>query len=102
MDLQTLEALGLAPDQGGAYITCVVAGSPAAQAGLVGAGPCSATGEIRTGGDLITAIDGRPVRVFSDLLSYLISHTEVGQQVTLTVLRDEQDIEVSLTIGARP
>jgi len=102
MDLQTLEALGLAPDQGGAYITCVVAGSPAAQAGLVGAGPCSATGEIRTGGDLITAIDGRPVRVFSDLLSYLISHTEVGQQVTLTVLRDGQVIEVSLTIGARP
>jgi 2-alkenal reductase len=102
MDLQTLETLGLAPDQGGAYITCVVPGSPAAQAGLVGAAPCSATGEIRTGGDLITAIDGRPVRVFSDLLSYLISHTEVGQQVSLTVMREGQEIEVSLKIGARP
>ncbi|MEX0788982.1 MAG: trypsin-like peptidase domain-containing protein, partial [Anaerolineales bacterium] len=102
MDLQTLETLGLAPDQGGAYITCVVPGSPADEAGLAGAGSCSAAGEIRTGGDLITAIDGRPVRVFSDLLSYLISHTEVGQRVSLTVMRDGQEIEVSLTIGARP
>jgi 2-alkenal reductase len=102
MTLQTLEALGLAPNQGGAYITCVVPGGPAEAAGLVGAGSCGPGSEVAAGGDLIIAIDGRPVRVFSDLLSYLIGHTEVGQSVTVTVLRDGQEIEIPVTISGRP
>ncbi|MGH2625537.1 MAG: S1C family serine protease, partial [Anaerolineales bacterium] len=102
MTLQTLEALGLSPDQGGAYVTCTVPGGPADRAGVIGAGSCGPGSEISAGGDLIIGIDGRPVRIFSELLSYLISHTEVGQQVTLTVLRDGEEIEIAVTIGARP
>jgi 2-alkenal reductase len=102
MTLQTLELLDLPPDQGGAYVTCVVPGGPAATAGVRGAGSCTDESSLGPGGDLVVAIDGQPLLDFSDLLSYLISETAVGQEITLTVLRDGEQIEIPVTIGARP
>jgi 2-alkenal reductase len=99
--LTALETLGLPPDASGAYVTCVTPGGPADDAGVVGAGRCNATG-LTPGGDLITAIDGSPVRTFSDLLSYLIANTEVGQDVILTVQRGGEAVEIRLTVGPRP
>ncbi len=99
--LTTLEALGLPPDASGAYVTCVTAGGPAEKAGLIGAAHCNSAG-LTSGGDLITAIDGTRIRNFPDLLSYLIRHTEVGQDVVLTVQRQGAEVDVHLTIGARP
>jgi 2-alkenal reductase len=100
-NLKTVEALELPNDVLGAYVTCVTPRSPAARAGLIGAGDCADAG-LRRGGDLIIAIDHQPVYQFSDLLSYLINHTQVDQVVTFTVLRDGEEIDLSLTIGARP
>ena len=57
---------------------------------------------LMAGGDVITAIDGREVHEFNDLLSYLINHTEVGQTVTLTVIRDGQTLELPVTLTTRP
>jgi S1-C subfamily serine protease len=54
------------------------------------------------GGDLIIAIDGITVRQFDDLLSYLFKKTEVGQEITLTIIRDNQEVELTLTVGPRP
>lgn len=79
---------------GGAYLTEVSPGSPAADAGLVGvAGP---------GGDLVVAINGEPVTSSDDLISYLVFETQVGQTVDLTVLRDGEEITVPVTLGERP
>ncbi len=100
LNLPLLEELNLPSDATGAYITCVVNGSPAEDAGLIGAGPCD--GPLVSGGDLIVAIDSVPVQTFSDLLSYLISETTVGEQVTLTVLREGQLVDLSLTLAPRP
>jgi len=36
------------------------------------------------------------------LLTYLARYTEVGQKVTLTVLRDGKEMKVDVTLGARP
>jgi 2-alkenal reductase len=102
MTLLTLEELGLPADTTGAYVTCVVPGGPAEAAGVVGAGSCRDDEPLSAGGDLIIAIDGHPVQVFSDLLSYLIGKTEVGQEVILTVVRDGAEMDISVTIGARP
>jgi S1-C subfamily serine protease len=100
-NLRTIELLGLPADALGAYIKCVNDGSPADEAGLIGAGRCGDPA-INPGGDLIIAIDNHPVSRFSELLSYLLKNTEVGQVVTLTVLRDGETIDLPLTIGARP
>jgi len=99
--LKTLEALGLPADAVGAYVTCVTPGGPAEQAGVVGSGPCNSA-DLVAGGDLIIAVDGAALRNFPDLLSYLIRNTTVGQEVTLTVLRQGEEVEAVLTIGARP
>jgi 2-alkenal reductase len=81
----------------GAYVVGVTAGGPADKAGLV---PADArTGE---GGDLIVDIDGRPIGDFSDLNSYLVFHTEVGQTIQITVERDGAQVVLPLTLGARP
>lgn len=93
LSLSDYEQLGLSQTSG-AYVTGVRPDSPADVAGLIGQqGP---------GGDLIIAVDGRPVHQFNDLLSYLVFETAVGQTIELTILRDSQEMTVPLTLGARP
>jgi 2-alkenal reductase len=101
-NLKTLEALGLNPNASGAYITDVVRNGPADRAGLRGGQSESAIPGLLTGGDLIIAIDGFPVDRYDDLISYLFKNIEVGQVVTLTVLRGSEQIDLELTTGARP
>jgi len=100
-NLKVLEQIGLPADAAGAYVTCVTAGGPAEEAGIQGAGPCSAA-TLVPGGDLITAIDEHPVREFNDLLSYLITEVNVGDTIIIHVLRDGSEVEVPLTLEARP
>jgi 2-alkenal reductase len=100
-NLRTVEALGLPSNATGAYVTCVTPGGPAAQGGVVGAGRCNGN-TLEPGGDLIVAIDGLPVRTFSDLIAYLVSQTTVGQEIVLTVVRDGQERDLPVTIGTRP
>jgi len=100
-NLKTLEVLGLPPNAAGVYVTDVTTGSPAEQAGLRGGNRLTAL-DILAGGDLIIALDGQPIRRNGDLLSYLINHTQVDQVVTMTILRDGEEMDISLTIGARP
>ncbi len=101
LSLVEVDALKL-PRATGVYVTSVTAGGPAEKAGLrVGTQPTSITG-LMAGGDLIIAIDGRPVNVFADLLSYLVNHASVGQTVKLTVLRDGAQQDINLTLAARP
>jgi 2-alkenal reductase len=54
------------------------------------------------GGDLIVAIDGRPVKVFDDLLRYLIGHKSPGDSVTLTILRGDETLDVVVILAKRP
>jgi S1-C subfamily serine protease len=87
---------GLAQNEG-AYLVGVAPGGPADDAGLIAAN--RTTGR---GGDLIIAVDGQSVADFTDLNSYLVFHTKVGQTVELTLLRNGETVEVPLTLGERP
>jgi S1-C subfamily serine protease len=66
-------------------------------AGVRGSG-----GNNLAGGDLLVGIDGEVVKSLSDLISYLVFETEVGQTVTLTILRDGEEIDLPVELGARP
>lgn len=96
ISLRQQEALGL-PQTRGAYVVGVTQGSPAAEAGLIGADPTTGRG-----GDLLIAIDDRPVNEFSDLNAYLVFHSSVGQTIELTVLRDGEEMVLPLTLARRP
>ena len=95
------EALKL-PRATGAYVVLVTPDSPADEAGLIGDARENEFSELVGGGDLIIAIDGREVLTFGDLLSYLITHKSPGDTIVLTILRDNQQMEVNLTLGKRP
>jgi serine protease Do len=98
------QEMNLAADQHGALVIDVAPGSPADKAGLHGSDrQVELDGRtLRVGGDVIVAIDGQPVNSSDDIITYLARHKEVGQTVTLDVLREglEQSLEVTLT--ARP
>ncbi len=73
----------------GALVQRVVRESPAEQAG------------IRVG-DVITRIDGRPVRQVEDIADYLDSAKAVGETVTLEVWRDGETFNLEVTLGEWP
>jgi S1-C subfamily serine protease len=101
ISLTDQQALGLSQSTGG-YIQSVSQDGPADQAGLRGGTKTTDIQGLDAGGDLITAVDGHPVIVFGDLLSYLMNNKSPGDKVTLTILRDNQQKEVVLTLGKRP
>jgi S1-C subfamily serine protease len=82
---------------GGVLVLGVTAGSPAARAGL------RATRQERNGniviGDIIAAVDGRSVENRADLAAALDAH-EFGDRVTLTVVRNDRQIEVPVTLDS--
>lgn len=85
----------------GVLITDIVRGGAAHKAGLngtyqqiVGPGVVGVTY-----GDVITAIDGQPLRTYEDLVSYIFNQTEVGQTVSLTILRDWKEETVSIKLA---
>ncbi len=67
--------------------------SPADRAGVRSAQREVILGNRRylVGGDVITAIDGLQLARWEDLNAYLDEKTEVGQTITLTVIRDGQE-----------
>jgi 2-alkenal reductase len=101
MSLLIRETLGLTRSSG-AYVIAVSPGGPADKAGIVGGSRGTSIRGLPAGGDLIIAIDGRPVFVFSDLLSYLVANKGPGDVVTLSIIRDDQEKEVQVVLDKRP
>jgi serine protease Do len=97
-------AMSLDKDQRGAMVAAVTPNGPADKAGLQGSDRQVAIDglDMDAGGDVITAIDGEPVDNMDDLIAFLSANATVGQQVTLSVLRGEQKVEVDVTLEARP
>ncbi len=102
MTLKEMEALDVANNMPGAYVAEITTGSPAAQAGLRGGSRATGYQELKAGGDWITAVDGQPIRRFNELLTYLMTYTDPGDTVTLTILRDEQELQIPVTLVKRP
>lgn len=79
----------------GVLVVEVVPDAPAARAGLR---PDAANG---SPGDVIVAVNGRPVDTMDDLLALLAEH-EPGDRVRLRVVRGTAVVEVDLVLGVRP
>ncbi len=101
-DLAT--AMKLDATQRGALVEEVVPNSPADKANLRGSSQQTTIDgqNVNVGGDVITAIDGSAVKSMDDIIAYLADHTNVGQKVTLTLLRDGKPQSVDITLEARP
>lgn len=81
----------------GVIVRSVNPDSPAARAGLEGLST-SRSGRLLLG-DIITAVDGKPVRTLDDLL-HAFEDAGVGARVTLTVERDGRRRQVAVPLVA--
>ena len=79
-------------------------GSPADLAGLRGGQQQVRIGRflLPVGGDVLTAIDGVPIASDRDLIRYLDTETQIGQTVSVSIIRDGQEMTVPVTLGERP
>ena len=57
--------------------------------------------EYLVGGDILTAIDGTAMRTHQDYLAK-VKTLKPGQRTRITIMRDGQRRELSLTVGERP
>jgi S1-C subfamily serine protease len=91
------------PTKQGSWVQTVAPGGPAAAAGLrAGHGKQRfQVVDYGTGGDIITAFDGSPLRRESDL-SIAVAGRKPGDTVTLTVLRDGKSRQLKVKLGQRP
>ena len=89
--------------QQGAYIDAVVSDGPADRAGLQGSsGTKQMDGfDVPVGGDVVVEADGGPVTSFDDLLAVVASRNP-GDTLGLTILRDGERQQVTVTLGVRP
>ncbi|MBI5944853.1 MAG: trypsin-like peptidase domain-containing protein [Chloroflexi bacterium] len=101
LSLDVVNELGLKSFTG-AYVTNIVSGGPADQAGIVAGNNPTNIPNLFSGGDLIIAIDGRPVRTFDEMLAYLITNKGPGDTVILQVLRGTEKVDVPVTLDKRP
>jgi len=102
IDSQVTSVLRL-PLSPGYLIEVVYDGSPADRAGVRG-GSLSVVvqgEEYLVGGDILTAIEGTPVRTHQDYLAK-VKTFKPGQRMRITILRDGQRRELALTVGERP
>lgn len=103
VNLAIAEHIGLEKPQG-FLVTDVISDSPADDAGLNGGNQTVVIdgGELKIGGDVIMGIDGLNVRTLNDLVVYTERNKHPGDTVSLTIIRDNQKITKSLTLGERP
>lgn len=76
------------PDEGGAMITSIMAGSPAASAGL-------------HKGDVVEAVDSEPVDSLADLQASLYT-SPPGTAVQVMLVRSGQDVLTTMTLAGSP
>ena len=95
--------LGLQKAQG-SLIVETVSGGPAEQAGLRGGTETVTINgqQIRIGGDIIIGVDNINVRKLNDLIVYLERNKKPGDTISLKVIRNQQEINIELTLGERP
>ena len=89
----------------GLLVLSVVEGGPADRAGIRPIGvklSRTAFGVVRRldpdSADVVTAVDGKPVKTVDDLLNEVEAHAP-GESVTVTVLRGGREVEVPVRLG---
>jgi S1-C subfamily serine protease len=90
----------------GVLVTSVIEGSSAAKAGIRGGNQAidipTEGRSVLMGGDVILKINNQDIQNFDDILVYIQRHTAVGDNVTLNILRNGQNLDVPVVLGAAP
>ncbi|OLC94516.1 MAG: trypsin [Thaumarchaeota archaeon 13_1_40CM_3_38_6] len=93
-------ANGLPRNFKGVVVEKVVKDGPADKAGIIAA--TLDDNNIPHGGDIITSIDGHPVKTIYDIIAYLDEQKNVGDKAVLTVNRQGKSLDLTATLVTRP
>jgi S1-C subfamily serine protease len=104
LSLDLIELLELDRDTRGVLVGRVSDNSPAEEAGLRGSDKRAEINGLtyQIGGDIITALDDTPVTGINDLIAFLAENTRPGDQITVTLIRGNEVLQVPVTLEARP
>lgn len=92
------------PVESGFMVVKAAEDSPASQAGLRGGDKQIRIGllQLPVGGDIIVRIEETGIDTYKDLMLYLESNTEIGQEVEVTFYRNGDRETRTLTVERRP
>ncbi len=92
------------PTNQGLLLVQLYEDSPLAKAGVRGAQQESVIGNQRVyvGGDILTAIDGNVIETLDGMETFLENRYTVGDQVTVTLLREGQPLELAIALAEEP
>lgn len=98
------ELMGIDAERRGALIIDISGGGPADDAGMRGSDKTHSgeDGDLPYGGDVIIAVDGSPIVDMDDLIVHLLDRTNPGDEVAMTVIRDGEEMDIDVTLRARP
>ena len=101
---EVAEALDLPTETRGVLVIEALEDGPAAASDLQGSDDTVEIDgfDFPSGGDVIIAADGAPVREMEDLIIHLIEKTRPGDTISLTVLRDGEQERIDVVLGSRP
>ena len=95
--------MGLPATYKGVLVASVQPDSPAEKAGLRGlASQDDNVNSSPQTADVITAVDGHSVRQIDDIINYIESQKNVGDNIKFTVNRNGQIMDLTATLQARP
>jgi S1-C subfamily serine protease len=97
-----IRTMGLPTNYKGVLVASVQPDGPADKAGLRGLATQDDNGASAQAADIITAVDGHPVRQIDDIINYIESQKSVGDNIKLTVNRNGQIMDLTATLQARP
>ena len=97
-------AMDLPAGTRGALVLAVGTGTAAEEAGLRASDRLTVINgaELPVGGDIITAMNGTPMMGMDDVVAYTVEHTQPGDTVQFTIMRDGEEMQMEVTMGARP
>jgi len=92
------------PVDHGLLVLTTTTGGPADQAGIRGGDRWLRIRryQLPVGGDVITAIDGRPTDDLQTLMVYLEAETRIGDIVELSIIRGNEELVVPVTLAEQP
>ena len=97
-------AMELPADTRGALVLAVGSGTAAEEGGLRASDRLTVVNgaELPIGGDVITAMNGTPMFGMDDVVAYTVEHTQPGDTVEFTIMRDGEEMQMEIIMGARP
>jgi S1-C subfamily serine protease len=108
VSLSVVEDLNLPNNTQGIVVTSVTPGGPAEEAGLRALETEQNEEDITIkAADIITAVNGQPLRSLEELINYLAENTVPGDQITVDVLRASIDngterLQLQISLAPRP